>query len=207
MRSAGHRWKLGTWLSVSKQGTRGLNGQEKPALKTLWPFLAGIALLLLIPGLEAGFPAGAASSTTAVADEDPPSVPAAEPVKKPLPPAHPVSGTTWKKLRKAVPLVLWEPKTLRRAQKKLLRLWQDEGRGAVRLTGKQFAELGDLLRAGNPFTTTKRRSVTLDIPTGERGPDGKPEILPVRVEVSSNTCVRRAITGACMPLRCGSRRR
>jgi len=115
-------------------------------------------------------------------EEDPPG--AATPAEA-RPAAQSVDRRAWKKLLKAVPHVLWKQPGKKRTRAKRLRTWEEAGSGAVALSAEQFAELAAVLRAGNPFTTEKKRAHTLDVPTGETLPAGGPETMPVRVAVSS----------------------
>ena len=111
------------------------------------------------------------------AEEDPaPTAPRA---------AEKIRASTWKKIKKALPHVLWEQPGNRRARERARKEWEAQAYGASRLSREQFEELAHILRAGNPFTTEKKRSLTLDIPTGSKRPDGGDEVMPVRVAVSS----------------------
>jgi len=80
------------------------------------------------------------------------------------------------KLRKALPKYLWQPK--RRA--KIEKLWAERRYDEAVLTKDQFAAVAKILRAGSPYTTQKKRSLTLDVPTGTEG-----ETMPVKVAVTT----------------------
>lgn len=142
---------------------------------------------LIIPILVAAFAHQAAWSEDETADGGP-QAPVAAPT---------VKAAEWKKLKKAVPHVLWVQKGKRRTRARRMQVWERHAAGAVTLSRKQFGALGQMLRAGNPFTTVKRRSVTLNVETGTKLPDGKLETMPVRIEVSSKY---KPGCGRCFPL-------
>ncbi|MHC4958564.1 MAG: hypothetical protein ACYTGN_09315, partial [Planctomycetota bacterium] len=87
-----------------------------------------------------------------------------------------VDKKEWKRLRKALPRYLWSP----RKRGKIEADWRERKYDAVRLDKKQFAQLGAILRNGSPYTTTKKKSVTIEVATGTGD-----EKMPVRVVVTS----------------------
>jgi predicted esterase len=96
-----------------------------------------------------------------------------------------VERREWKRIKKALPKYLWLEDPARRRKSKVDAIWKERDYAHVKLDGKQFTELAEILRAGSPYSTEKKRSGTIEIPTGETLESGKPEKMPVRYVVSS----------------------
>lgn len=94
-----------------------------------------------------------------------------------------VDRATWKRIKKALPRVMWEQPGKKRKRARAVKTWAEQDYNASKLTRPQFGQLGALLRAGNPYTVEKKRSLTLEVPTGSEKPDGTMEVMPVRVVV------------------------
>jgi len=87
-----------------------------------------------------------------------------------------VDRKEWKRIRKAIPKYLWSP----RKRDKIEAEWKSRGYDAVRLSRKQYAELARILRDGSPYTKEKKKSLTIEVPTGRAD-----EKMPVRIVVTS----------------------
>jgi predicted esterase len=76
-----------------------------------------------------------------------------------------VDAREWRRIRKLLPVYLWQPSEKRRA--KAVATWRERAYDDVRLTKAQYRELGRLLRDGSPFRQEKKRARTFEVPTGE----------------------------------------
>lgn len=100
------------------------------------------------------------------------------------PPLRDADAKTWGRAKKLLPIYLWAKGPGIRDVTRVDEVWRKEGHDALRLTKAQWRDLGSILRDGSPFTTEKSRGRTIRVATGEKGPDGTDETLPVRVSVT-----------------------
>jgi len=100
-------------------------------------------------------------------------------------PRRPATAAEWKRVKKLLPKHLWLNDTKKRKKAKVDARWTALNGGRWTLTRSQYETLGTILRAGSPYTSEKKRALTIDVPTGSESDDGAPEVLPVRVAITT----------------------